>query len=172
MKWAQSRSILRALWKESDGVSVSVYYVRVSPWQIWWEVARREDGARVQWWAPSWANTYYHHFNWRLVGGFSRRVCGEADSSGCCEHSLWAWLCVLNISLKICLCSMLRKKKKTSFFLYLTPSLFTYVEKKNVDTLERNDNFNEFALWWSHRQYSSTGFLRRWQKWVRSWVGK
>lgn len=75
------------------------------PWQIWWEVARRVDGAGVQWWAPSWANTYYHHFNWRLVGGFSCRVCREADSSGCWHHSLWAWL-------QIFLCSMWRKPNR------------------------------------------------------------
>lgn len=111
MKWAQSRSILWALWKEPAGVCACVCLSGClsPPWQLWWAAARREDGAGVHWWALSWANTYYHHFNWRLVEGFSCRVCREADSSWCWHNSLWAWL-------RIFLCSMWRKTNRKRIY--------------------------------------------------------
>lgn len=43
-------------------------------------------GQRRQRWPASWANTYYGHFNWRLVGGFSRRACREAGGWGGCRQ--------------------------------------------------------------------------------------
>lgn len=55
----------------------------------------KAERAGLKWLAISCTNTYYHHFNWRLVRGFS---CSRQRG----RHSLWAGLS-LDISLQICL---------------------------------------------------------------------